>query len=131
MLIGLYGALCSGRTTVAEYLVREHGFNMVQTAADLLGNDALWRKETRMVISHIDANCEHVRALVSRPYFLLVHITASLLQRHDRALASKIVRMDSSLRTFVKQHGDGNLSRTWLARHARASVSNDYSTITQ
>lgn len=129
MLIGLYGALCSGRSTVADYLVRKHGFKMVETAADLTESDTLWRRDNHVVISHIDAKCEQVRTLLKRPYFLLVHITASLLQRHDRALASKIADIDSPLRNFVQQHGDGDLSTTWLARHARVRVQNDYSNI--
>lgn len=129
MIIALYGSKFSGRSTIAQYLAEHHKFIIVSKTGDFPEGLALWDKDIRVVISHIDAKCEHVLTLLKRPYFLLVYVTTSLLRRFDRALSCNAINADTTLHDFVLQYGDGDLSATLLARNARERVRNDFSTI--
>lgn len=105
MLVGVAGPPLAGKTTVVELLVRDHGFQSVDSpraffdarASERDKDDAqlacaghsvseCWRREVNIVIDNVSAYDSQCNALFKRPYFLLVYVSASLQSRYRRAL---------------------------------------------
>lgn len=111
MLIGLCGLQCSGKSEVAEYLVTELGFTMLEDPS-LLAEDShstsangdgiedksripswqltsqCWRPNINVVIRNIRPHDPDLPELLKRPYFLLVFVDSPLLLRFERAMAA-------------------------------------------
>jgi dCMP deaminase len=133
MLIGLCGPACAGKRTVAAFLASELGFTCVPTAAPMsarsqelpstspgvsptahatdfsrpVPSQALmsqcWRRDINVVIECIGPGDPFLSDLLKRPYFLLVFVTAPMLTRFKRAVASGVCQSDDLL-AFVAGH---------------------------
>ncbi|KAF3762943.1 hypothetical protein M406DRAFT_264326 [Cryphonectria parasitica EP155] len=108
MLIGICGSICSGKNTVAQYLVEHHGFThvFVKPQQGALSNTHHKRSSsssTSLIFSSPDDLLEHVTqhwrarwvvtdvlskdildAYSKRPFFLLISVDAPLLVRWKR-----------------------------------------------
>ncbi|WFD31319.1 dCMP deaminase [Malassezia sp. CBS 17886] len=104
MLIGLVGLRCAGKSTVAEYLCREHGFEWITfrpthaaggahglplrhfaSAEDMLQYVTMhWRSP--FVTLDLDT-AESIAHFEKRPFFLLAGVEAPMLLRWSRARA--------------------------------------------
>lgn len=104
MLIGLTGPLCSGKSTLANYLVQVHKYGLLRlhpatpphisyvigyehsftTAHDLLEfvmRDMNWQKN--WVVEGIE-KVEEVKVFKKRPWFLLIAVESPILLRYNR-----------------------------------------------
>lgn len=97
MLLALVGLVCSGKSSVADYLVEKHGFTLITLGSSVKGSlhfdspdemlqyvTAHW--QTNYVTLDLDT-MELVGMFEKRPFFLLVGIEAPMLQRWERAKA--------------------------------------------
>lgn len=133
MLIGLCGSRCAGRSTVAAYLAETLDFLVVRSPSDIPSDVAVWRSSVRVVISHLSADDDEAETLLKRPYFLLVHVSAPILDRFARLKESRTTTPPPTLSDFIRAHGDdsGPSSRalSHLAAHARLHVRNDFGSV--
>jgi dCMP deaminase len=124
MLVGLCGPACAGKRSVADFLIAELGFTGVATPAHLTGRgrevgtenggpapakvpsaalmSQCWRRDINVVIERIPPGDPALPDLLKRPYFLLVHVSAPLLLRFDRATEAGRWTPDC-LREFVRE----------------------------
>lgn len=99
MLLALVGLVCSGKSSVAEYLVERHGFTQVTlghraqegaslhfTSADVMLQHVTAHWQTNYVTLDLDTS-ELISMFEKRPFFLLVGIDAPIMQRWARAKA--------------------------------------------
>lgn len=99
MLLALVGLVCSGKSSVAEYLVERHGFTQVTlgsrvpqgaglhfTSADVMLQHVTAHWQTNYVTLDLDTS-ELISMFEKRPFFLLVGIDAPIMQRWGRAKA--------------------------------------------
>ncbi|CAO1618529.1 unnamed protein product [Jaminaea pallidilutea] len=126
MLIALVGSVCSGKDTVASYLVRNHGFIWVRIRrgaqsstslpADLDKGDSLTFDSPAQFLAHSTANWRTHFVTVDlqqtvdlevgfdkRPFFLLVSVEAPLMVRFARrnAVATRRGQPRIGLEEFV------------------------------
>lgn len=125
MLIGLCGPPCSGKSLVAEHLVHDLGFSLLDHTAQLNTSSSskidsditsevrlqsrplspslvsqCWRQDINIVIRNVNPRDSALPDLLKRPYFLLVYVDAPLLVRFRRAIECKRYS-ESELELFV------------------------------
>lgn len=109
MLIGLCGPACSGKYSIAQYLVTELGFVSIRRPSQLSETgkqpksgtsdrweqithlsqnltSQCWKSNINLVIQEVSPSDEGINDLLKRPYFLLVYVDAPLLARFKRAV---------------------------------------------
>ena len=132
MLIGLTGPMGAGKAAVADYLVRQHGFERLKLRrrhgadghgadGELTADDVLaivtprWREH--FVVYPVEDDDTALR-LRSRPFFLLVSVDAPVLTRFARLQARDAVQSAQTLASFVAEDDALSYGSSANADHA-------------
>jgi len=109
MIIGLAGPACSGKTTVANYLVKTHNFQILRIGSNPENGEKPWEEALKEIsekwrndfVIYPFCSLEQVLAFRKKPYFILVGIDAPVLSRFNRYQSKgSAVR---SLEDFISQ----------------------------